>query len=124
MERINGFLENNASNKPYENTPNVVVKIVEKITFKDVSFFYNEKNIVERLNTTFYAGETYLITGESGSGKSTILSLICNLIKPNYGSILINGRTPYTQIKDITKNICLVEKENQIFSDTVFNNVD
>lgn len=124
MERISGFLENNESKKFYENAPNMVVKTIEKITFREVSFFYNEKLILERLNTTFYAGETYLISGESGSGKSTIISLICNLIKPNYGTILINGRTPYSQIKDMPKNICLVEKDNQIFSDTVFNNVD
>jgi ABC-type bacteriocin/lantibiotic exporter with double-glycine peptidase domain len=124
MERINNFLEHNESKKPYGNALKVVVKTIEKITFQDVSFFYNEKIVIERLNTTFYAGETYLITGESGSGKSTILSLLCDLIKPNYGTILINGRTPYAQVKDMAKNICLVEKDNQIFSDTVFNNVD
>jgi ABC-type multidrug transport system fused ATPase/permease subunit len=124
MERINHFLNNHDFPQKTIDYQNITFNTIEKISFQDVSFFYQDRLVLDKINTTFYAGNTYLITGESGSGKSTILNLICNLIKPNYGEILLNGRTPYKQIKDINKTICLVEKDNQIFSDTIANNVD
>jgi ABC-type lipoprotein export system ATPase subunit len=47
---------------------------------------------LENINTTFTTEKTYAITGNSGSGKTTLLHLIALLIKPDQGTIIINGK--------------------------------
>ena len=124
MERIGFFLSNNEKKQMDISNNGVSVEAIHKIVFKNIFLLYDEKNVLNNLNITFSSGKTYLISGESGSGKSTILNLICNLITPNRGNIFVNGNTPHEQIENVAKHICLVEKDNQIFSDTIFNNVD
>lgn len=63
----------------------------DKIIFKDVSFNYGEKKILENLNFTINKNEIIAIKGESGRGKSTLLNLICGFIKPSSGEILIDN---------------------------------
>jgi ABC-type multidrug transport system fused ATPase/permease subunit len=124
MQRINSFLSSKKSDNINLDANKVTIDKIDNISFDNVSFFYKDKLILDRLNITFRAGNTYLIFGESGSGKSTVINLICNFIRPNYGAVYVNGHIPFNLVKNINKSICLVEKENQIFSDTVFNNVD
>lgn len=61
------------------------------IQLKDISFKYNEKTILDSISLTINKNEFVGITGESGSGKTSLLNIILGLIKPNSGSILFNG---------------------------------
>lgn len=53
--------------------------------------FFWKRKILEDVNLTVYDGETMVILGASGSGKSTLLKLIIGLLKPDSGSIKVNG---------------------------------
>ncbi|MCL2521855.1 MAG: ABC transporter ATP-binding protein/permease [Erysipelotrichales bacterium] len=79
-----------------------VPKIIEKIEFRDVFFRYpNEDDwLIEDLSVTFTTEEKIGITGPHGSGKSTFIKLLCGLLQPEQGEILIND----INIQDLNKN--------------------
>ena len=63
------------------------------LTFKNVSFSYEDKNeIISDINFSIRKGEKIAIMGPSGTGKTTILRLLCGLLNPISGKILINGK--------------------------------
>lgn len=62
------------------------------IEFKDVSLQFDDKKILDRINLTIDDGETLVVLGGSGMGKSTILRLMIGLLKPTSGDILIDGQ--------------------------------
>lgn len=68
---------------------------MERIEVKEVSYSYQNKyqriEAVKEVSCTFESGKMYAITGESGSGKSTFLSLLAGLDCAESGAILING---------------------------------
>lgn len=62
------------------------------ISFDNVSFSYNQKDIVlKNFNLDVKQGETVALVGATGSGKSTIVNLLCRFYEPSEGSILIDG---------------------------------
>jgi ATP-binding cassette, subfamily B, bacterial PglK len=69
-------------------------KSINKISLEDVSFSYKDsKNLVlNKTNVVFKKGELTGIYGPSGSGKTTVADLICGLIKPLNGKILVNDK--------------------------------
>ena len=63
------------------------------IQFDNVSFFYKEgEQVLKDFNLTVKAGETIALVGETGSGKSTIVNLVCRFYEPTQGRILVDGR--------------------------------
>ena len=68
---------------------------MERIKVEDVSYTYQNKfqtiEAVKRISCTFESGNMYAVTGESGSGKSTFLSLLAGLDHPGEGRILVDG---------------------------------
>ncbi len=71
------------------------------IEFKNLGFTYTTEKFIDNLNLTFEKGKRYLIIGESGSGKSTILKLILKKENFNSGEILLNN-IPYNKINKPT----------------------
>ena len=69
-------------------------KLPCRIEFKNVSFSYDEtkKATIEDFSLTVKPGERVAIVGENGAGKSTLVKLLCGLLLPQSGQILINGR--------------------------------
>ena len=94
------------------------------IEFKDVSFFYEKNKIIlDKISFKTKKSKMHII-GTSGSGKSTIFSLISRFIDPKKGNIFIND----VNIKDVSlfslrKNISLVSQETMIYNDTFHNNI-
>lgn len=60
------------------------------IRFSDVSFSYDDKPVLKQVNYFFQAGKKYLITGESGSGKSTFLAVLAQLYQSYTGSVSLD----------------------------------
>jgi len=66
----------------------------ESIQFKDVTFAYKDENILRNCSFTIPKNKITAITGESGSGKSTVFKIILGLYEPQSGDILVNGDIP------------------------------
>lgn len=65
---------------------------IDSIEFRSVTFAYKEGSPVLRdFNLTVRAGQTIALVGQSGGGKSTIVSLVCRFYEPTQGELLING---------------------------------
>ncbi|WP_302117850.1 ATP-binding cassette domain-containing protein [uncultured Limosilactobacillus sp.] len=60
------------------------------INFKNLSFNFDDQSILKNINTEFKEGKIHVLTGISGSGKSTILKLIAGLL-PKYGGKIVTG---------------------------------
>ena len=66
-------------------------KVQSIIELKNISVFYNKRQIIENLSLNIYKQEILGMLGPNGVGKSTIFNLITGLKDPNYGEIIING---------------------------------
>lgn len=63
---------------------------MKNIRFNDLSFNFDQQPILKNITAEFAAGKIHLLTGVSGSGKSTILKLIAGLL-PKYGGEIVTG---------------------------------
>ncbi|MFA7301148.1 MAG: ATP-binding cassette domain-containing protein [Candidatus Shapirobacteria bacterium] len=90
-----------------------------EIKFDSVSKNYGPISAISNLSFSVSQGDFVFITGASGSGKSTIIKLILNQIKPNGGQILVNGKSPKTQteIDENRRKIGVIFQDFQMISD-------
>lgn len=99
-------------------------KDIESLEFKNVNFSYGDKKVISGIDAIFKKNEFTVVIGESGSGKSTIIDLICRLFVQQNGSILVNGKSlEEIDIKSWRKNLGLVPQETFLFNDTIMENV-
>src|SRR6478672_9813565 len=103
-------------------------RIVPAIEFRDVELAFDDKVILDKVSFTVRRGETKIVLGGSGTGKSTIINLVLGLIKPDAGRILIDGDdiTDYEEIEmmRIRKKIGMVFQEGALFDSlSVYQNV-
>lgn len=89
------------------------------IEFRDVKLAFDEKTILDGVNFTVKRGETKIILGRSGGGKSTIIRLILGLLKPDSGQILIDGEdiTQHSEVEmmPVRQKIGMVFQEGALF---------
>ncbi|SHL09789.1 ABC transporter ATP-binding protein [Flavobacterium chilense] len=123
QKRLNEFLkiEPEIKNKN-ENSSD----IQGSIAFENVSYTYEDTNIeaLKNISFTVKKGETLAILGKTGSGKSTILSLISRLYDVTEGRITIDQNEISTlNLNDLRNNIGIVPQDAFLFSDTIKNNI-
>lgn len=96
-----------------------------EIEFKNVSFSYkNGETILENFNLHVKPGETIALVGETGSGKSTIVNLLCRFYEPTSGEILIDG-IDYRKMPQIwlQENLGYVLQTPHLFSGSIKENI-
>ena len=124
QKRINEFL--NKKSEIEKISPNKSSKIDGEIIFKNVTYKYLETEIIATKNVSFILkkGSKLGITGSTGSGKSTLMNLICRLYDIEEGEILIDN-TPVKNInlKSLREAIGYVPQDTFLFSDTIMNNI-
>jgi ATP-binding cassette, subfamily B, bacterial MsbA len=95
-----------------------------QIEYKNVSFKYSEKKVLDDINLIIPKGQTIALVGQSGSGKSTLADLLPRFYDVTEGSILIDG----TDVRDIKLDALnhlmgIVTQESILFNDSVLNNI-
>ncbi|MDR2201974.1 MAG: ABC transporter ATP-binding protein/permease [Clostridiales bacterium] len=100
--------------------------VTDGVEFRDVTFSYpnSEAPVLSGVSFRAELGQTTAIIGSTGSGKSTLVSLIPRLYDPGGGEVLFSGRS----VKDITlrslrKNVAFVPQKATLFSGTVKSNI-
>ena len=96
-----------------------------KIEFRNLSFEYNEGvRVLQDVNITVNRGETLALVGNSGGGKTTIVSLLPRFYDVSGGEILVDG-TDIRQIDlhSLRQNIAIVFQDNFLFSGTIRENI-
>ena len=123
MARINEFLDMKSDiiNTNHDNYP-----IKGDIEFRNVSYVYPNTGIkaLDNLSFTIEAGKSLAIMGKTGSGKSTVALLLCRLIDPTEGEILIDGKNlKEHNLENYRRHIGYIPQESFLFSDTIEHNI-
>jgi len=95
------------------------------LAFRDVHFGYEENAPVLRgISFEAAAGSTVALVGSSGSGKSTILSLVMAFNRPQQGQVLVDGRDVHTlKLREYRAKLGVVLQDNFLFDGTVADNI-
>lgn len=100
------------------------IKEFDHLIFEKVSFYYDDKIVLDNLNFQVKSGEKVVICGKNGSGKSTLIKILCGLLKPQCGVVKINN----FNLDDISLSMwrnkfSYVEQEPHLFKGSVLENI-
>jgi phospholipid/cholesterol/gamma-HCH transport system ATP-binding protein len=103
-------------------------RAIPAIEFRDVLLAFDDRVVLDHLSFKVMKGETRIILGGSGGGKSTIIKLVLGLLKPDSGRVLVNGvditNFNEVQMMQVRKNIGMVFQEGALFDSlSVYENV-
>ncbi|HMJ69627.1 MAG TPA: ABC transporter ATP-binding protein [Cyclobacteriaceae bacterium] len=123
QKRINEFLRTKTD---IVSEQQLVQQIEGKVEFNDVSFVYPDTAIraLNHVSFTINPGESLAIIGTTGSGKSTISSLITRLYDATEGQVLIDGiPISHYDLVNLRGQMGVVPQDVFLFSDTIYNNI-
>lgn len=98
--------------------------VIESLEFRNVSFAYKDKKVIDGLNMKFEAGKTYALVGHNGAGKTTLIKLLLRFYDPTEGEIYLNGKDIRTfELRKYRELFATAFQDNRIFSMSVLDNV-
>jgi subfamily B ATP-binding cassette protein MsbA len=96
----------------------------DALEFKNVSFAYGEKTVLNDISLTVPKGKNIALVGPSGGGKSTLMDLIPRFMEQQSGEILVDGVDIQTVKTDSLRALFgIVNQESILFNDTIFGNI-
>jgi phospholipid/cholesterol/gamma-HCH transport system ATP-binding protein len=124
-------LDNRVSERAAESTFREVDdtdRAIPAIEFRNVTMIFDNRKILNDLSFRVMKGETKIILGGSGCGKSTTIKLVLGLLKPDSGKILVDGEdiTNYSEVQmmRVRKKIGMIFQEGALFDSlSVYENV-
>jgi len=124
LDRIREVMDK-ATEDEMDATKQSLPDIEGAIRFDDVFFEYEtETPVVQGISFDAPAGTTTALVGSSGSGKSTILSLVLNFIQPNRGTISVDGvDLQAIKLRDYRRHLGVVLQDNFLFDGTILDNI-
>src|SRR5215204_1671383 len=123
LKRFNAILDTEPAIKDVPEARDLP-PIKGSIQFRDLTFAYNEKPVLNDINLRVEQGQTVAFVGKTGSGKSTLVSLVARLIDAPEGTVLVDDR-PVREYKleQLRSAIGFVPQETFLFSDTLAANI-
>ena len=123
LKRFNAILETEPTIKDAPQA-HEQSKIRGKIEFKNLNFAYNGKPVLKNIDLTIEQGKTVAFVGKTGSGKSTLVTLIPRLLDAPEGTILIDDiPIRHYKLDQLRQSIGFVPQETFLFSDTIADNI-
>jgi len=124
MGRINEIFEERPEIVDDPATVNVALEVRGEIEFRGLSFAYDGHEVLHNINLRIPAGSSLAIVGPTGSGKTSLVSLIPRIYDAAPGTVLIDGH-PIREfpLQTIRRSIGLVPQETFLFSATVRENI-
>ncbi|HEY0428694.1 MAG TPA: ABC transporter ATP-binding protein [Pyrinomonadaceae bacterium] len=123
LKRFNAILETEPIIKDVPEA-RLQPEIQGRIEFKNLTFAYNGKAVLEDVNLKIERGKTVAFVGKTGSGKSTLVSLVPRLLDAPEGTILIdNLPIRHYPLEQLRKSVGFVPQETFLFSDTLAENI-
>ena len=116
----------NKNNNIYKNDKGEKINFNKSIILKNINFRYPEtqKNVLKNLNLEIKKNQIIGIAGSSGSGKTTLIDIIMGLLKPDKGSLIIDGKKcKDSQLKNWSKKIGYVPQGTYLIDDTIEKNI-
>src|SRR5437870_5825206 len=103
-------------------------RAIPAIEFREVDLAFDDRQVLNRLSFRVMKGETKIILGGSGGGKSTIIKIVLGLLKPDAGQVLVDGEdiTDYDEVQmmRVRKKIGMIFQEGALFDSlSVYDNV-
>jgi subfamily B ATP-binding cassette protein MsbA len=127
---VSGSLDNLVN---FQNHLNQQVEVVgtksfrsfrNSIILENVSFAYDDVDVLKNIVLEIKKNETIAFVGESGSGKTTLVNVLSGLLPPDHGRLIIDGNEGREiNITEYQGRIGYITQEPVIFNDTIFNNV-
>jgi ATP-binding cassette, subfamily B, bacterial MsbA len=105
-----------------ETSLEVMGEVKGAIEFQNVSFRYDlaDKDSLQEINLSIRPNEVLALVGESGGGKSTLVSLIPRLIQPSEGKVLIDGvDCASVSLLSLRSHMAIVSQDTMLFNETV-----
>ena len=122
-ERIYNILDTENEITDIKQAKNIKI-LNNKIEFKDVSFKYENIEVLSNINFSIEKGKTIALVGESGGGKSTLADLLARFYDIQHGEILIdNINIKQIALSDLKHLMGIVSQESILFNDTIYNNI-
>ena len=116
----------------YSEEPNVkypknaipCTKLSGNVEFRNVSYSADDEEIIHHVSFTVKSGQTVGILGSTGSGKSTIMNLLCRFYDVTDGEVLVDGRNVKDlDLYNLRQNIGMAMQDVFLFSDTIEGNI-
>lgn len=94
------------------------------VSFKNVSFGYDEKPIIQNFSLDVKAGQKIAIVGPTGAGKTTLVNLLMRFYEVNSGTIAIDGMSIHEMTREqVHDQFCMVLQDTWLFEGTVRENI-
>ena len=95
-----------------------------EIEFRNVTFKYGKKTVLDNISFSVKPGETVAVMGETGSGKTTLINLIPRFYDVSQGEVLVDGvNVKFRKLGQLRKNIGMATQDVLLFSDTIDGNI-
>ena len=120
------FLEENTNDISFQENieMNETIKFEEAIKFVDVSLNYDKVNVIKKISFTIKKGSIFLLKGESGKGKTSLIDIIVGLIKPNSGLVEVDKiNLNNLNLHEWRNKISYLSQKPELFNSTLEDNI-